>query len=565
MFKLAELFVDINGNDKPLNRALDGIQHRLDEFAGVGKALFGAVAAKGTFDFLDDAVNKASHLNETLSKTNVILGGSADLVVAEADRMAEAFGTSKREYLDAASGFASVFKGVGKSQEEAAQYGNALTKLAMDMASFDDTSVAEATGAITSALRGEMDPIEKYRVFLDADKVAAEALALGLADTKEAMGDSAKKAAVASLIFKQTAEAQGDLARTAGGYANQQRKLAGSFENTVTVLGGQIMPAFEALQGIAGRALGGISGWIGENEATISGWADAVGARFQAISDGAGALFGDFEAFLGQSGIGAVVEGGIGAVVATFQWFDSVVTETIDAVGFTMRNWASIAELVGLQVGEKLYQIGDVFTWLFTSAIPAYTEWFGNNWLNLLTDAFNGAWTIAQNALTNIGDLVKEVWDFITSMGKDPIEFNWTPILQGFEATVEKLPDVAGPHLTSFQNQIDGVLARIGEDEQRRAEQAREKVEAATAAAAPEANKLPTATRGEDSGGGKKAATMDLAAFAAKLQEGVFGKDTGKQQLDVQKQQLKVQEEQLLAMKTASRSNANLAMAGPPY
>jgi len=181
---------------------------------GIGSALAGLAAGFGAAKIGEELLGIAksgSELNANISKTKVIFGDSASVITKEADSMAAKFGVVKSEFIDAAASFGSVFKGAGKTEQEAAALGNQLAKLGMDMASLEGVSSADAFTAISSALRGEMDPIEKFRVFLSADKVAAEALAMGLAKSKDGISELAKKSATLNLILKGTRDAQGDL------------------------------------------------------------------------------------------------------------------------------------------------------------------------------------------------------------------------------------------------------------------------------------------------------------------------------------------------------------------
>jgi hypothetical protein len=263
---LAEVFVSITGNAAPLHRELAGVKASLMGMSRVdlaplmlGLAAAGAVAGVGLYK----AFQSASELNATLSKTKVIFGDAAGEIIGLADEMAKKFGQSKSEYLSAAASFGAVFKGMGKSQKESAALGNQIAQLGMDMASFEraNTTNADAFTALSAALRGEMDPIEKFRVFLNADKIEAEALALGVAKTKSEITDAAKKTAILNLILKQTMDVQGDLARTANDPDNQFKKLTGTFSNLAGTIGQQLMPAFNVILGAGNSILAEFSGW----------------------------------------------------------------------------------------------------------------------------------------------------------------------------------------------------------------------------------------------------------------------------------------------------------------
>lgn len=229
-------------------------------FAAFAKSVAAGAASLGVYDLavrtisgtvagIKGSISAATSLADTVSKTKEIFGASAGDIISESNRMAEQFGTVKNEYIDSAASFGAVFKGLGKSQKEAAALGNSLVKLGMDMASFEGGSNSEAFTAISSALRGEFDPIERFRVFLTADAVAAEALSMGLAKSKGQIDETSKKMATMSLIMKGTKDAQGDLARTAGETSNQQKKLQGTLINLSADIGKAFTPAVNGAVG----------------------------------------------------------------------------------------------------------------------------------------------------------------------------------------------------------------------------------------------------------------------------------------------------------------------------
>jgi len=83
-------------------------------FDVVKKAAFiagAAIGAVGAASFV--AVQKASDLNETISKTNVIFGDAARTVQEFADSAARSLGQTRQQALDAAATFGTFGKSAG--------------------------------------------------------------------------------------------------------------------------------------------------------------------------------------------------------------------------------------------------------------------------------------------------------------------------------------------------------------------------------------------------------------------------------------------------------------------
>lgn len=256
------------------------------------------IVGKKLVDGLKESIGLASDLNETTSKASVVFGKGAADIEKFASTASSKLGQTKQQALDAATTFAVFGKGAGITGKNLSKFSAGLVKTAGDMASFSNTTPDEALQSLTSALRGEFDPIEKYGVLLNQTNVQAEALSLGLlkgsvdvnkvkiaqeraivaqknytAAVKE-HGKTSKQAlsahaglisaedklkvatsgsnqqltsqqkvlAVQSLIMKQTKDAQGDFARTSAGLANQQRILTAQFTDLKTSIGQALLP-----------------------------------------------------------------------------------------------------------------------------------------------------------------------------------------------------------------------------------------------------------------------------------------------------------------------------------
>jgi hypothetical protein len=160
--------------------------------------------------------------------------------------------------------------------------------LSADLASFSNTTPEEAAMALGAALRGEAEPIRKFGVLMDEASLKQEALALNLiSTTKEALTPQQKVLAANALILKQTADAQGDVARTSSSAANQQRIMSATLEDVQAKLGEKLLPAFQ--QGIQTlNEFVANADWdaiFGGLEEVINNVAEPWGEFFDAIGD----------------------------------------------------------------------------------------------------------------------------------------------------------------------------------------------------------------------------------------------------------------------------------------
>jgi len=192
------------------------------------------------------AVDAASDLNEQQNKTMVVFGRSGKAMVAWSRTLAESFGLSSRAALEAAGTFGNMLVPMGFSRKAAAGMSKQLVELAGDLASFNNASPEETLDALRSGLAGESEPLRKFGVFLSDARLKQEALKQGLYSGKGALDAHAKAAATMALIMRDTADAQGDFARTSSSAANAQRVQAAETENLTATLGQGLLPYYQA-------------------------------------------------------------------------------------------------------------------------------------------------------------------------------------------------------------------------------------------------------------------------------------------------------------------------------
>jgi hypothetical protein len=215
------------------------------QFPGIGLAIAGVTAAVGALGVAAfSAVQKASDLNEAVSKAGVIFGQSSKQVEEFARTANRSLGLANTTALNAASTFATFGKAAGLAGRDLVEFSTDFVTLASDLASFNNTSVDQAINAIGAALRGESEPLRAYGVLLNDATLKAEALEMGIYSGSGALGQQAKILAAQRVILKQTGDAQGDFSRTSGGLANQQKILSATLENVQTNLGTALLPLF---------------------------------------------------------------------------------------------------------------------------------------------------------------------------------------------------------------------------------------------------------------------------------------------------------------------------------
>lgn len=242
MAKVGDLFVSIGGNVSGLNAALGRAGGMLSSFAGrvastaLGTALPGMISSltNGFAGSISGAINSASDLNETLSKTDVLLGGQAQRAKDFAAEMQNAGKAGMRETLDSVTNIVGAMQNLGSNTDTAISSAMELQKRFNDVASQQNKSVEEVQAAYQSLLAGSIEPMRALNVFTSVDKLNKAGKPFGEAAFAEFM--------------KQTSQASGDFDRTKYSYSNLQKSGNIASQGMSGALGQNLLLVGQAFQ-----------------------------------------------------------------------------------------------------------------------------------------------------------------------------------------------------------------------------------------------------------------------------------------------------------------------------
>jgi hypothetical protein len=254
-----------------------------------GKVIVGALAVDKILDFGKAAITMADDVDQAEGKLGQLLGRQAKVVKSFA-KNSKAIGLSRRNTLKYTSSLAALMRVQGATQREAASSSIRWTKLAADMAAFNNASPEEVLIGMQAALAGEFDPLKRMGVLLNATKVQQEAYRMGIAKTGQALTDRQKLLATESLLLRQTRLQQGQLGRESDTLGAKQNRLNAMFEDMQLAIGEQLLGPMSSLASLVADdiapALGNMSGAIGK----ITGLGQSAGASILILAGALGIL-----------------------------------------------------------------------------------------------------------------------------------------------------------------------------------------------------------------------------------------------------------------------------------
>lgn len=264
------------------------LQDRFGGLATAAKVFLASSAVVAVKRFADESIQSFSELEQASGAVEAVFAESTRKIERWAESAAGAIGMSESGAKQAAATIGAFLKNYGFSIDEAADKSIELVNLGADLAAMFGGTVPEAVGAISSALRGEFNPIERYGVSLRVATIEAHALAMGLAATKSSLTQQDRMMATLDLLTRQTADAHGQFARELDTVAGKQAVYNAELENSKALLGEILAPMKQAttsLQIMGAVALSDtalewmrLSGQISEAEGFFKGWRNAVAA-----------------------------------------------------------------------------------------------------------------------------------------------------------------------------------------------------------------------------------------------------------------------------------------------
>lgn len=149
----------------------------------------------------------------------------------------------------------------------------------------------------------------------------------------------------------------------------------------------------------------------------------------------------------------------INVMIGAFTFFEVILT-----------NLGSVWEIVKAAAELAMITISESVMHTLTKVIPAYAMWFGENFINLIKDAFNGVIAVITNAGRIIGEMVYQIFAFIASGGEGGIEGLMSglgeaasiSLLDGFKSSLTSLPEIAERQLTAREQDLADKIGKVG-------------------------------------------------------------------------------------------------------
>ena len=241
------------------------------------------------------AIDISSDLTEVQNVVVNTFGQYTDLVEKFSKSAIKAYGISELTAKETASRFQAMGIAMGAPIKKMSDMSISLTELSADLASFYNVEQADAARSLWSVFTGETEPMRKFGIDLTQNTLKEYAMKKGLDANISSMTQLQKTMLRYQYVMENTANVQGDFARTSQNWANQIRILKEQVKALGAVLGNafinMLKPLVQALNKAMSavitfannvvNALGKIFGWKIEIQA------GSIADDFKTASDSA--------------------------------------------------------------------------------------------------------------------------------------------------------------------------------------------------------------------------------------------------------------------------------------
>lgn len=295
------------------------------------------------------------------------------------------------------------------------------TELSLDMA---EIMGGDATSAATQLAKALQDPLSG----ITALSRAGVQFSAAQKDAMKAMIEAGDVAGAQGIILDELDGQFGGAARTA----------AGTFGGSMQQLSNRLGDVKERIGQLIEQGLALLTPHLEGAMTAVENATTALIAGAQQFSE-----YGTV--------ISAVIDVAKAAIIDGLVYSYVVLEEAIVNSGKWMEWWANITALTAVRMGND-------FAHTLTVQIPAYINWLGENWFNILKDMSSFSESVTTSIFTNFKNVFMAIYSWIKGDGFD---FQWTGLLEGFESTVKKLPKIAEREVGAIEAALLGTVGKL--------------------------------------------------------------------------------------------------------
>lgn len=407
----------------------------------LGIAVGGAFAAMKAADEIGEVIGAASDLQQSMGGVDAVFKQSAGEIHAWAQNANTALGLSENAANEFATVLGSQLKNAGTPLDQVAGKVENLVSLGADLAATYGGTTADAVESLSAALKGEMDPIEKYGISLNAAMLQQKAATMGIDGAVASWDTATKQQVILAAITDQSTDALGQFAKQSDSTAEKQQIANAKWTDAKAKLGDALLPTVNKVT----DSLAKMADFVARNHDWIVPLAEVVG---------------------GLAGIILTVVEAV-KIWTTVQWALNIAMDA-NPVGLIIIAVAALIAIIVL-IATKTTWFQDIWhaTWDgIKTAAKAVADWFSGPFVGFFVDAWQwivdkgtAVWDWIKSVPGLLKDAFVNLFDIITSPFRAAFNFvsdAWNNTIGSLSWTVPTwVPFIGGdtisaPHLPKF-------------------------------------------------------------------------------------------------------------------
>lgn len=189
----------------------------------------------------------SSDLTEAENKTKEVFKNMSSDVLDWSQNSLDKMGMARSTALDAVSLYGGMATAMGLTRSKATDMSKSLTELSVDLASFHNTSLDQASTALKSIFTGETETLKNYGIVMTEANLKAYALSQGIKTNYTEMSQAEKVQLRYNFVLNASKDAIGDYGRNSGEAAAQMKKLPEALKDLATSFKENVEPTVTPL------------------------------------------------------------------------------------------------------------------------------------------------------------------------------------------------------------------------------------------------------------------------------------------------------------------------------
>ena len=205
--------------------------------SALSKYFAAAVVIRKLGRIFSATINKSGDWIEALNLFEVTMGSATKGALEFADTLVKSYGVGYNQIVKYIGLFTQMTSAIGVQKDIAADLGQTLTAVGIDIASFYNRTTEATMEMIRAAIAGQTKPARQYGFDVTADSLNQLLEEMGAGTSSQTLNQQQKALLRMMLILKQSKNAWGDMAKTIGSFQNQVKVLTGSLDNLKLAFG----------------------------------------------------------------------------------------------------------------------------------------------------------------------------------------------------------------------------------------------------------------------------------------------------------------------------------------